>query len=72
MKGIASQKTDALVMTVTAGTFVYMGATEMVGEEFSSGSREEKYFRFGAIVSGAVIILLLTHQSDKLEKAASA
>eukprot|EP00605_Chrysophyceae_sp_TOSAG23-4_P000037 GSChrysophyteH1.ASY1.ANO1.38.1 assembled CDS len=72
LKGIASQKTDALVMAVTAGTFVYMGATEMVGEEFSGGTREEKYYRFGAIVTGAVTILLLTQQSDKLEKAASA
>ena len=67
LKGIASAKTDALILALTSGTFIYMGATEMVIEEFSNGSRQEKVYRFAAIVAGALTILMLTQQSDKLE-----
>jgi zinc transporter ZupT len=67
LKGIASAKTDALIMALTSGTFIYMGATEMVGEEFDDGTGQEKLNRFIAIICGVVTILVLTRESDKLE-----
>jgi zinc transporter ZupT len=71
-KQIASAKTDALIMAVTAGTFLFMGATEMVSEEFNEGSRNEKIQKYMAICAGAVTIIVLTNQSDKWESMANA
>ena len=57
---IATPLVDALIMAVTAGTFLYVGATEVISEEFEDVSGAEKWKRFAALLGGMGMIATVT------------
>lgn len=59
---------EASLIAVTAGTFVYVGATEIIGEEFETAER--KWPKFAALLSGVGAIALVTGAAEGLEVAA--
>ena len=50
---------------MAAGTFVYVGATEVVADEFDSP--KHKWKKFSALVGGVVLISYITHWAEALE-----
>mmetsp|Transcript_7948 Transcript_7948/g.23693 ORF Transcript_7948/g.23693 Transcript_7948/m.23693 type:complete len:313 (+) Transcript_7948:125-1063(+) len=58
---------DGALIALTAGTFVYVGATEVVPEEFDEGGSRAKVL---ALVAGVVSILGLARAAEVLEAAA--
>lgn len=64
---VADPIVEGLILALTAGTFVYVGASEIVNEEFEEGKSHEKYWKFLSFVSGMVILGYLQHLSDKWE-----
>lgn len=51
---------EGLLVAMTAGTFLYVGATEIIPESFEEGvSASEKWKRFAALVGGIGSIMLL-------------
>lgn len=56
---------DSVMLAVVAGTFVYVGATEVIPEEFEDG--EHKWKKFLALVLGIVSIFGITQYSMTLE-----
>jgi len=58
VKQYASPFLDACMLAVVAGTFVYVGATEIIPEEFEDG--EHKWLKFGSLISGIVTIFGIT------------
>jgi solute carrier family 39 (zinc transporter), member 1/2/3 len=53
---------------MAAGTFVYVGATEVVADEFESP--HHKWKKFGALLGGVVLIGYITHVAESFEHAA--
>jgi zinc transporter ZupT len=64
---VASSAVDALIVAVTAGTFIYMGATEVANEEFEDATRKERFARYGAMLLGVSTIYKLTSKAEQLE-----
>lgn len=62
---VSSPLVQAVVVTLTAGTFLYLGATEVLNEEFEGISRSEKWLRLGMLLAGIGSIALL----DRIGKA---
>jgi solute carrier family 39 (zinc transporter), member 1/2/3 len=59
---------DAVLVAMAAGTFVYVGATEVVADEFESP--HHKWKKFGALLGGVVLIGYITHVAESFEHAA--
>jgi zinc transporter 1/2/3 len=56
---------DAIMVAVVAGTFVYVGATEVIPEEWEES--EHKWKKFAALMGGIISILAITQYTAKLE-----
>ena len=55
---------DSIMLAIVAGTFVYVGATEIIPEEFESS--QYKWKKFMALLSGIVTILCITQYTATL------
>jgi zinc transporter 1/2/3 len=56
---------DAVLVALAAGTFIYVGATEMIAEEFESP--HNKWPKFGALVVGVGLIAVISSWAESLE-----
>ena len=50
VSSVASPWVEASIIAITAGTFLYVGATEVVNEEFEEANGSEKYLKFASLV----------------------
>lgn len=57
LSNLATPFLDAVIVSITAGTFLYIGATEVVNEEFDDVQGYDKYSRFAAFLGGIGVIL---------------
>lgn len=64
---IATPLMDAIIVALTAGTFLYVGATEVVNEEFENAKGAEKWKKFGALLCGMGMILAVTMATEGWE-----
>lgn len=55
---------DSIMVAIVAGTFVYVGATEVIPEEWEDS--EHKWKKFFALMSGIVSILVITQYTMTL------
>ena len=55
---------DAIMLAVVAGTFVYVGATEVIPEEWEDS--EHKFKKFFALMGGIVSIFAITQYTQTL------
>ena len=55
---------DSIMVAIVAGTFVYVGATEVIPEEWEDS--EHKWKKFLALMSGIVSILCITQYTMTL------
>mmetsp|Transcript_45195 Transcript_45195/g.52939 ORF Transcript_45195/g.52939 Transcript_45195/m.52939 type:complete len:97 (+) Transcript_45195:70-360(+) len=69
VKGFAAPIVDAVMLAIVAGTFVYVGATEVIPEEWED--QEHKWKKFFSLITGIVSMFVITQYSMKLEGAAS-
>ncbi|KAL7469241.1 hypothetical protein ACHAXS_009501 [Conticribra weissflogii] len=69
VNSFASPVVDATMLAVVAGTFVYVGATEVIPEEWEES--EHKWKKFFALISGIVSIFAITQYTMTLEGAHS-
>lgn len=65
VNNFASPLVDAIMLAVVAGTFVYVGATEVIPEEWEDS--EHKWKKFFALISGIVSIFAITQYTMSLE-----
>eukprot|EP00981_Chlorochromonas_danica_P002271 scaffold440_cov277-Ochromonas_danica.AAC.5 len=65
---LATQTMEAIIVAVTAGTFIYVGATEIVSEEFEEGDFTAKMQKFLAYIGGMVSMYLITGTTAAMEK----
>eukprot|EP00804_Cyclotella_cryptica_P012067 CCRYP_004509-RA/>CCRYP_004509-RA protein AED:0.35 eAED:0.35 QI:0/-1/0/1/-1/1/1/0/459 len=65
VNNFASPLVDAIMLAVVAGTFVYVGATEVIPEEWEDS--ENKWKKFIALLSGIVSIFAITQYTMSLE-----
>lgn len=65
VNNFASPVVDATMLAVVAGTFVYVGATEVIPEEWEDP--EHKWKKFFALISGIVTIFAITQYTLTLE-----
>jgi len=56
---------DAIMLATVAGTFIYVGATEVIPEEWED--QEHKWKKFIALMSGIVTIFAITQYTMTLE-----
>ena len=63
VKGYAAPIVDAIVIAVVAGTFVYVGATEIIPEEWET--QDHKWKKFFSLMSGIISILTITQYTMK-------
>ncbi len=56
---------DSIMLATVAGTFVYVGATEVIPEEWEE--QEHKWKKFFALMSGIVSIFGITQYTISLE-----
>ncbi|CAM9623448.1 unnamed protein product, partial [Discosporangium mesarthrocarpum] len=54
MSAFAGQLADAVLVAVAAGTFIYVGATEVIAEEFESP--KDKWKKFGALMGEVLLV----------------
>lgn len=55
---------DSIMVAVVAGTFVYVGATEVIPEEWEDS--QHKWKKFFALMSGILSILIITQYTMTL------
>lgn len=55
---------DSIMLAVVAGTFVYVGATEVIPEEWEDP--ENKWQKFAALMGGIVSIFVITQYTMTL------
>jgi zinc transporter 1/2/3 len=55
---------DSIMLAIVAGTFVYVGATEVIPEEWEDG--KDKWKKFAALMSGIVSIFAITQYTMTL------
>lgn len=55
---------DSILLAIVAGTFVYVGATEVIPEEWETP--ENKWKKFGALLSGIAFIYAVTQYTHSL------
>lgn len=65
VNNFASPLVDAIMLALVAGTFVYVGATEVIPEEWEDS--EHKWKKFFALISGIVSIFAITQYTVSLE-----
>ena len=74
VKEVAGGMVEPLLVALTAGTFIYVGATEVVAEEFGGeGNPHEhapKGAKFGAMVTGMGLIGAIVAVTGRLEASA--
>lgn len=56
---------DSIMLATVAGTFIYVGATEVIPEEWEN--QDHKYKKFFALIFGIVTIFAITQYSTNLE-----
>jgi len=61
----ASAVWDSVFVALTAGTFIYVGCTEIVAEEFEEA--KGKWKKFGALLAGVVIVGAITTVTEGWE-----
>lgn len=61
----ASPIVDSIMVAIVAGTFLYVGATEVIPEEWEDS--QHKWKKFMALMSGIVAILVITQYTATLE-----
>ncbi|KAL7540815.1 hypothetical protein ACHAXR_012683 [Thalassiosira sp. AJA248-18] len=66
VNSFASPLVDASMLAVVAGTFVYVGATEVIPEEWEDS--EHKWKKFFALISGIASIFAITQYTMTLEE----
>jgi zinc transporter 1/2/3 len=64
---LADSSVEAVVMAITAGTFLYVGATEIASEEFEGVGTVDKVKRFAAYMGGMALMHRIAGISEKLE-----
>ena len=64
VSSVASPWVEASIIAITAGTFLYVGATEVVNEEFEETKGSEKYLKFASLLGGMVSILAISKISE--------
>lgn len=57
---------DSIMLAIVAGTFVYVGATEVIPEEWEDGTY--KWSKFAALMSGIASIIAITQYTQTLGK----
>ena len=65
VKEFAARMVDSAMLAIVAGTFIYVGATEVIPEEFED--QENKWKKFAALASGIVSIFVITQYTMTLE-----
>jgi len=65
VKEVAPPIVDALMLATVAGTFIYVGATEVIPEEWEE--QENKWKKFGSLMVGIVSIFIITQYTAGLE-----
>jgi len=60
----AGKIVDAVLIALTSGTFIYVGATEIIAEEFEVP--EHKWKKFAALTAGILLIALITSYAENL------
>lgn len=65
VKEVAPPLFDVLMLATVAGTFIYVGATEVIPEEFED--QDNKWKKFGSLVGGIVTIFIITQYTAGLE-----
>jgi len=58
----AGKIVDAVLVALAAGTFIYVGATEVIAEEFEE--KENKWKKFGALMTGIGLIAAVTSYTE--------
>jgi zinc transporter 1/2/3 len=66
VKSFSSPFIDATMLAIVAGTFVYVGATEVIPEEFGEDP-EHKWKKFISLLLGIVSIFAITQYTMTLE-----
>lgn len=61
----ASPVVDSIMVAIVAGTFVYVGATEVIPEEWEDS--QHKWKKFFALMGGIVSILAITQYTATLD-----
>jgi len=61
----ASPIIDSIMLAIVAGTFIYVGATEVIPEEWEE--QDYKWTKFFALMSGIVTIFGITQYTLTLE-----
>lgn len=61
----ASPIIDSIMLAIVAGTFIYVGATEVIPEEWED--QEHKWKKFFSLISGIVSIFAITQYTLTLE-----
>mmetsp|Transcript_7980 Transcript_7980/g.10691 ORF Transcript_7980/g.10691 Transcript_7980/m.10691 type:complete len:146 (-) Transcript_7980:243-680(-) len=56
---------DSIMLATVAGTFIYVGATEVIPEEWED--QEHKWKKFFALITGIVSIFAITQYTTTLE-----
>ena len=56
IRKLASPLLEASVVAFTAGTFIYLGATEVLNEEFEDIAASERWTRFSLLLAGVCTI----------------
>lgn len=57
---------DSFMLATVAGTFVYVGATEVIPEEWEE--QDHKWKKFGCLMAGIVSIFAITQYTNNLEE----
>lgn len=65
VNNFASPVVDATMLAIVAGTFVYVGATEVIPEEWEDS--EHKWKKFFALIGGICSIFAITQYTMTLE-----
>ena len=68
---IATPLMDAIIVALTAGTFLYVGCTEVINEEFEDAKGMEKWKKFGALLGGMGTIVAATMFTEGWEGSCS-
>ena len=62
----ATPLVDAFMLATVAGTFIYVGATEVIPEEWEDG--ENKWKKFGMLITGIISIFCITQYTNSIEE----
>jgi len=69
VKQYTSPFVDALMLAMVSGTFVYVGATEIIPEEWEDS--ENRWLKFFSLISGIITIFVITQYTATISMEAS-